>query len=554
MPNDLARALGAGQAEAISRSFDAIVIGAGAAGGLAANLLCEAGLSVLLLDAGYTPSFWRKPVRRLTNALISSVADPRLMNVLPPRAINAGRRALRVVGRIRQPVQMKCFAWERLPQVFVDDRDFPYATPDTRPFHWIRAHALGGRMIVPGHGRQYYRLGMSDFSPSDALSPCWPVAKGELDPWYEVVEKRIGLAGNCDGLPSPPDSAITRSLRMTIDEERLANAIRKRWPASTPILSRYAPPLDTVGAAAATSRLWCRAGALVQSITQDADGRASGCIWYDVQSKRLLRSTAPIVFLCASTLESTRILLNSEKLNTKPGVLGHYLMDHMMVKAEGIGASLADTAAEIEPGRCLYLPRFDLRDGATSGRGYGVQLYQSQAGERSWFTAVAFCEVAPRPENRVTLDRTHGDIGDNPTLQIDYRYSEMDRRIADHMVVALEELADLAGVRLLNIDRAPAVPGTSVHECGTARMGADPATSILDPNNQCWDAPGLYVTDGASFPSQGAQNPTLTIMALTARACEHAQRSHFSQTNSAGRGRDVSAVERSSGRDVTTVG
>ncbi|WP_083567174.1 GMC family oxidoreductase [Hyphomicrobium sp. CS1GBMeth3] len=521
---DLAGALNAGDTEASNRTFDAIVVGAGAAGGLAANLLCEAGLDVLLLDAGYLPPVWRRPFRRITNTLIRSVADPRLIKVVPPRAINAGRKALRLAGRVRQPIQTQCFAWEQLPDAFVDDRDFPYETPAGQPFNWIRAHGLGGRMIIPGHGRQYYRLGRIDFTPGDGLSPPWPFAEGELDPWYAVVEQRLGLAGARDGIAQPPDSEIARPLSLTSDEKALTDAIKARWPHATPILSRYAPPLDSVGAAAATGRLWCRTGALAQAVTKDAAGRANGVAWHDIKSGSHEIARAPLVFLCASTLESTRILLQSQDPVADPGVLGHYLMDHMMIKAEGVGPKLEDTA-EIEPGRCLYLPRFDLRDGKVSGdRGFGVQLYRSDAGDKCWFTAVAFCETTPRVENRVTLDASRRDAYGNPALRIDFRYSSAENDVAKEMAAALTELAGLAGAKLHGLESKPAIPGTSVHECGTARMGTDPTSSVLDSHNACWDVPGLYITDGASFPSQGAQNPTLTIMALTARACHHAVR------------------------------
>ncbi len=520
---DLTSALKAGNADISDRRFDAIVVGAGAAGGLAASLLCEAGLNVLLLDAGYRPPIWRKPFRRMTHSLVRSVADPRLLGVVPPRAINAGRKLLRVAGRIRQPVQTHCFAWERLPDAFVDDLDFPYETTPNRPFNWIRVHGLGGRMIVPGHGRQYYRLGRSDFAPRDGLSPPWPLAEGELDPWYSLVERRLALAGGRDGIASPPDSEIARVLEPSPDEAQLVGAIRARWPQATPILSRYAPPLDSVAAAAATGRLWCRTGAIVQTVTKDASGRANGVTWYDIEGRSHKAAGAPLIFLCASTLESTRILLQSKDLTTKPDVLGHYLMDHMMVKAEGTGPKLSPDAPEIEPGRCIYLPRFDLRDGnASEARGFGVQLYRAPAGERSWFTAVAFCEIAPRAGNRVTLHPTRRDAWKNPALHIEFEYSPAERQLADQMANALQELAGVAGATLQSLDRAPVTPGTSVHECGTARMGTDPASSVLDSHNACWDAPGLYVTDGSAFPSQGAQNPTLTIMALTARACHSA--------------------------------
>jgi choline dehydrogenase-like flavoprotein len=263
----------------------------------------------------------------------------------------------------------------------------------------------------------------------------------------------------------------------------------------------------------------------VQTVVKDETGRASGVTWHDRAAGRQRTSRAPIVFLCASTLESTRILMQSDGIADKPGVLGHNLMDHMMVKAEGIGPKLSGDAAEVEPGRCLYLPRFDLCFGRqVSDRGFGVQLYRSAAGDKSWFTAVAFCETAPRTENRVVLDTSRRDASGNPVLKIDFQYSEAEKALAGLMSKALEDLAGIAGVSLHALEKTPAVPGTSVHECGTARMGAEPATSVVDSHNECWDAPGHYLTDGAAFPSQGAQNPTLTIMALTARACAHARR------------------------------
>lgn len=527
-PADLAHALSAGDAESSWRTFDAIVVGAGAAGGLAASLLCESGVDVLLLDAGHRPPAWRQPLRRLTHAVVSSAADPRLLKVLSPRFIGRGRTALRLVGRIRQPVQTQCFAWERMPGAFVDDRDFPYETPSQRPFTWIRTHGIGGRMIVPGHGRQYYRLGASELTSPDEDCPSWPLEGGELDPWYGLVEQRLALAGAYDGLDTPPDSEITRVLAPTADEARAIETIRARFPRAAIILSRYAAPLDSVEAAAATGRLWCRTGAVAQALTTTAHGAVNGVDWYDLRSQTRRSARAPLVFLCASTLESTRILLQSESLEGNRGVLGHYLMDHMLMKAEGIGGRLASDV-EVEPGRCLYLPRFDLRNGeagaaAKRDRGFGIQLYRTPAGERSWFTAVAFGEVASRIENAVTLNPTCRDKWGNPALSVSYEFGDAEYRLAAKMATALKELAEVMGAKLHRLDRLPATPGSSVHECGTARMGADPANSVLNSNNECWAAPGLYVTDGACFPRQGAQNPTLTIMALTARACRHAIR------------------------------
>jgi choline dehydrogenase-like flavoprotein len=171
------------------------------------------------------------------------------------------------------------------------------------------------------------------------------------------------------------------------------------------------------------------------------------------------------------------------------------------------------------------LPRFDARElvAPSPGRGFGVQLYQFWAGRgRSYFVAVAFAEMIPRPENRVILDERRRDVFGIPILRVDCTHGPAERAQACEQAAALRALAEIAKVALIRLDETPAPPGTALHECGTARMGTDPTNSVIDPNNECWDARGLYVTDGACFPSQGNQNPTLTILALTARACNHA--------------------------------
>jgi choline dehydrogenase-like flavoprotein len=506
-------------------AFDAVVVGAGAAGGLAAERLTQGGLRVLLLDAGFRPGWLAAPYRRLTAAMVGRLADPSVLPWLPASLLYKGRRAMRVLGRLRQPVQIACYAWERRPDAFVDDRDCPYSTAPGRPFLWLRARALQGRVGIPGHGRLYFRLGPDDFAAS------WPIAAGELDRWYADVERRLGMAGGRDGLPWLPDSAIAHPLEPTPAEAELMARITARWPAAHPVLGRSAPPPDTLETAAATGRLSLRQGAIVRAIDV-AHGRATGVRWFDQASGRDCLATVPLIFLCASALESTRILLLSRDAATGRGLgagsdaLGHYLMDHMVVHASGVGGPLpGPPAAPAEDGRCLYLPRFDARDGPLppSGRGFGVQVYRSPiAGGRAFFTAVAFAEMAPRRENRVMLHPRRVDRWGVPILHIDCAISDQDRRRAADQTSALRMLAEIAGVSLRQLDTVPQPPGGALHECGTARMGRDPATSVLDPHNQCWDAAGLYVTDSAAFPSQGSQNPTLTIMALTARACAHA--------------------------------
>ncbi|MGA8706147.1 MAG: GMC family oxidoreductase [Steroidobacteraceae bacterium] len=529
---ELAAAIAATTNERIHdpRGFDAIVVGAGAAGGLAAQQLTQAGLSVLLLDAGWRGNFFHSPLRRTISSVVRTIADPRLHNALPPRIIDLGRRALRVAGRIHQPVQARCFAWEMAPHCFVDDRENPYVTEPGTRFNWFRAHQIGGRMIIPGHGQQYYRFGRSDFLPDDGLSPGWGFGPGELDPWYELVEGKLGLAGGNEHSSWVPDSALARVREPSPAELQTIRLVRERWPDAQPILGRAAQPLASIFAAAKSGRLFCRTGAIASNVDVDGDGHVAGVRWYDRALGRMIDAHARIVFLCASSLATTRILLCSrssalpEGIGAASGALGRNLMDHILLSATGSAGALPGEPVANEPGRCVYLPRFDLRDStATDRRGYGVQVYRWSADPgRSHFTAVSFAEMTPRAENRVLLDAQRRDAWGMPVLRIQCRHSEEELRLAARQSAALREISAQLGVRIHRVDDQPAPPGTAIHECGTARMGESPANSVLDAHNECWDARGLYVTDAAAFPSQGMQNPTLTILALTARACDHA--------------------------------
>lgn len=507
------------------RGFDAIVVGGGASGGMAALQLTAAGLEVLVLDAGWRPGLMEAPLRTATAALVRGVADPKLQTVLPPKVVDYGVRALKLMGRLHQPVQTRCFAWPLAPDSFVCDRERPYRAEDGE-FHWFRTEQLGGKMVVPGHGRQYYRMGHRDLHPTDGLSPRWPLQPEELTPWYEYVEDLLGVTGGA-GHQVPPE----RQVAPNPAEREAMELIRRRWPQVRPMIGRSAPPLDSLGLAAASGRLWCRQGAIVAEVLVDAGGATAGVSFVDRQSRTLRTARAPLVFLCASALESTRILMTTEPpmgaIGARSGALGRGLMDHVILSAEGVAGPLPDEPVENLPGRCVYLPRLDLRDDAEDAaartRGHGAQLYRWSIGQgRSWFLCNSFAEMLPNPENRVTLDRRRRDAFGLPTLRIRCRHSDAELQRSEDQVRVLGELGELFGVKFSRRLMTPATPGTAIHECGTARMGEDAALSVLDPHNQCWDAKGLYVTDGASFPSQGAQNPTLTILALTARACAHA--------------------------------
>lgn len=494
-------------------------------------LLAQAGMRVLVLDAG-PPADWRNAaLRRLTGKIVRRALRPDILGRLPASFIPYGRQAVRALGRWRQPIQSQCFAWERAPEAFVDDVECPYVTPPGRPFNWIRSRMLGGRVAVPGHGRQYYRLGPDDFAPADGLSPRWPLQPAELDEWYALVERRLGLAGMLDGLSCVPDSVLERVQELAPSETIVREQIADRWPGAHPIVSRYAAPPQWLEEAAKTGRLQCRQGAIVRKIEVDESGHVSGVSWIDHETKSEQRSSAPLVFLSASALESTRLLMLSRSKRSPDGLggnsdaLGRFLMDHVMVGVEGSSPVRASGPPLWDDGRCLYLPHFESRaqDRIQTGRGHGIQLYQFPVGgERCYFSALSFAEMLPRPDNRVSLDPDRRDAWGIPILRIDCTLGETELALVPDQLQALQDLANMVDAKLTMVDKAPRPPGSAVHECGTARMGSDPASSVLDPHNQCWDARGLYVTDASSFPSQGTQNPTLTLLALTARACHHA--------------------------------
>jgi len=513
------------------RVFDAVVIGAGAAGGLAAELLTTAGLDVLLLDAGYSQDILRTPPSRLLTQGLASVASAARVPSVSPALLTLMRRSYHVLGRLRQPIQTQCYAWDRRPGAFVDDIDCPYDSGSGTPFLWIRCRGVGGRLAVPGHGRLYLRFTHDDFRADGDARPAWPFSPSELDPWYAAVETRLGLLGGDATQPACLAHATEAEQRSTTLEEIVIERLAERWPLARPVRGRRAAPADTVDAAQRTGRLALRQGAVVRSVLVN-DGRVTGAAWFDQATQREERVIAKRVFLCASALESTRILLLSRDESTgrtigaESNALGNFLMDHVMVRAEAFGAMPVAVAAPLchEP-HCVVLPRFDARSSVSGGTqpGFTVQLYAARAAfGRLGLFMTAFHEMRPRRENRVTIEPRRLDRWGIPVLRIDCSHGDAETAGAAAMRTALGELAAAMGTKIQRLDMRPAPPGLAIHECGTARMGDDPTRSVVDSHNECWDARGLYVTDAAAFPSQGSVNPSLTIMALTARACAHA--------------------------------
>jgi choline dehydrogenase-like flavoprotein len=474
--------------------FDVVVVGAGASGGWAAKELTEHGLEVALLDAGpRSPAeiepHLRKPDRQRVQSLSNACTD-------------------------------------ETSHLFVDDVDNPYSVAEGKEYHWIRSRQVGGRLHV--WGRTSPRMSDHELKAAsrDGVGEDWPISYADLAPYYERVEAFLDVRG------TPPP--------MVAAERRLKQAIEATWPTrrvtSTPWAHRDADA--TVEAAIRTGRLSLMPDTIARQVVVDATGeRAQGVLAIERDTGRERQIDARVVVLCASALESTRLLLNSATathpggLANSSGALGHYLMDH----AHGIqyeGGAPRRRVGEWEPrstGGLIPGFRNVTEEGVDFLRSYEVELrVLTRKGRPNWwrrhtqdgFWMSAFGEVLPVRENRVSIDPDLKDAWGIPVLRIDCAYGENEQRMARDQVESLRAMLDAAGFDIETSQTTLSPPGISAHEMGTARMGDDPATSVLNSRNQAWDVPNLFVTDGACFTSSGNQNPTLTMMALTVRAGE----------------------------------
>ena len=511
--------------------YDAIVVGAGASGSLAADELTHAGLKVLVLDAGWREPFLKDPLRQTVFGVMEAMATPRIAELVPRNILWKAEQMMRKVGAMRQPVQSRCYAWPSAPDGFVDDKAHPYEAPAEKPFDWIRYHGIGGRVVVPLHGRQWLRHGSHDFQPDDGLTENWPITYADLEPWYDKAESKMQMKGGDDHSPWVPDAKLTTVMSPSPAETEVMNKLKAAYTGVQPLMGRFSAPPTPLLNAARTGLVSCRTGAIARHIELDGEGRATGVVYFDRRTKKLQTVNAPLVFMCAATLETTRMLLTTrlehgiQPVDPDKDPLGANIMDHAYIKVEGTADAIDIGDAENEVGRCVYLPRFDLRHGGEgAGRGFGVRVYRSPiAGGKSYYVAAMDGEMLPRLDNRARLSDKRRNAYGMPILDISVSHGEYERALAPKMAEAQRELAEMFGVNTNNpITDELGVPGSTIHECGSARMGDDPATSVVNPVNECWDMKGVRVTDGACFTTQGIQNPTLTILALTARACADA--------------------------------
>lgn len=504
-----------------ARAYDAIVVGSGATGGWAAMELTRAGMDVLVVEAG--PEH-----------------DPVLASRVP-----APRRPQR-----RQPIQSlhpehPCFA----PELFVDDEDEPYRAPADAPFAWIRGRQLGGKTLTWGG----LALRLSDFelAPRDGAGPDWPLGYAELAPWYDRVERFHGVRGHDDGLPQLPGGAYLPPAPMTPAERALKAVLEAHWPDRRLIHARAVPrdeihpvsgwpvlasPGSTLMVARDTGRLSVRTGSAARRLIWDRGTARVGAVEiFDRALGRAEEVRGRFVVLCASTIETARLLLHSRSddwpdgLGNASGVLGRYLMDHPAAVVTGWTAA-PDDDREPRPfggAHSVSVPRFRnlARRELDAPRGYGlwggVQRGPARGTDEVPVELVVQAEMLPRRDNRVELDPEACDPWGLPLARISCRFGAEEEALLGDGLAFLDELGDIADIAWDEGSGRLLPPGLFVHELGTARMGADRASSFLNRWNQSWEIPNLFVCDGACFPASGWQNPTLTMMALTARCCSY---------------------------------
>jgi choline dehydrogenase-like flavoprotein len=536
-------------------AWDAVVVGAGANGSVAAMVLAEAGLRVLVLEAGPELSHRR---------------------ALGSEPFNSLRRlALLSSGRQRRQRHHPGY-WKHNPALFVDERRNPYSTPEDAPFLWTRGRQVGGKSLT--WGGITLRLSELEFQAArrDGHGPAWPIGSRELAPYYDRLETLLGVHGERDGLSQLPDGQFLPPLPFTPGEKHLQEAIGRDL--GLPLIhsrgfalhrpTREAPwPRSsaqglTLARALATGRVQLRSGAVVSHLELDArQEKAEAVVLVDAASGERERVAAPLVVLCASTIETVRLLLHSSEsvrpggLKDPSGSLGRFLMDHI---SSSRFFSIPAIPAPQEPaelsgaGSCFIPNTVNLHDGEQQPflRGYGiwtaVQRFdppwplRRRPGEAVGFL-IGHGEVLARPENRVSLDGSRTDAWGLPIPHIDCRWGANERAMAAHMEARMEAVVAAAGGRIRPIEDlyvlplleplikgSPAVrpepppPGYYIHELGGARMAETPEGGVLNAWNQCWGASNVLVTDGACWPSAGWQSPTLTEMAVTWRACEAA--------------------------------
>lgn len=552
----------------MKQNFDAIVVGTGVSGGWAAKELCEKGLKTLVLERG---------------RMVRHLEDYPTMHLDPWDMKNGGSTSQEDLKSYNK--QKRWGVNEGNKHFYNNDTEYDYEEDKT--FDWIRGTQVGGRSLI--WGRQTYRWSDDDFEANlrEGIGVDWPVRYKDIAPWYSYVEKYIGVSGEALNLPHLPDSEFLPPMELNCVEKELQASIaknysdriltigrvahitqgakskggrtqcqfRNRCDRGCPFGSYFSSNSATLPAAEQTGNMTLRPHSIVSEVLYDeATQKAKGVRVIDALSKEVLEFNAKVIFICASSMASTAILLNSKSnrfpngLGNDSGELGHNIMDHQL--GSGASGSYEGFEDQYYTGRRpngFYIPRFrnigGKKDAVDFLRGYG---YQGGAGRNDWSAAVAelgygeaykkallkpgkwtvgmggFGEVLPYHENRMYLNYDKIDQWGLPKIVFDAEFKENEKKMKEDWKVQAAEMLENAGCKQVKIFDSNAPIGKGIHEMGTARMGHDPKTSVLNKYNQVHSVPNVFVTDGAFMTSSGTQNPSLTYMAFTARAVHHA--------------------------------
>jgi choline dehydrogenase-like flavoprotein len=547
-------------------SYDAIVVGSGISGGWAAKELCERGLKVLLVERG---------------APHEHIKDYKTAG-LNPWEFNTHGGATTLEQKKKYPVVHRGWAaQEVVMDAWANEEDCPYT--ETKPFTWWRSYRFGGRSVL--WGRQSYRLSQMDFDANekDGIAIPWPVGYKDIAPWYDHVEKFAGISGSIEGLSHLPDGQFLPPFDLNIVEKDVAARIkdqfkgqrhmfigrvanitvphnerpgcqyRNRCWEGCPFGGYFSTQSSTYPAALKTGNLTVRPYSIATRVLYDKDTKkATGVEVMDTQDNKTYAFKSKIVFLCASALNSAWILMNSatdiwpDGLGSSSGELGHNVMDHHYnIGAEGQIEGYEDKYYYGKRPTGFYIPRFANigNDKRNYLRGFG---YQGSASRTGWDREIAelnigkdykdalcepggwrigatgFGETLPYHENKISLDKNKKDKWGLPVLAMDAELKDNELQMRKDIVTELVAMFEAAGATNVHPWKTDYSIGQGIHEMGTARMGKDPKTSVLNSHNQVWDALNVFATDGAFMTSSGCQNPSLSYMAFTARAADYA--------------------------------